>query len=88
MGHVCNCSWITTPHKTFGECMRGKNIRVAYCQSASGRDYTAQKKWDKNLDKYASTRAEGIQPKTTNAFDIEMAQKISDSEGVAFGGTG
>lgn len=85
MPHQCHCSWVTFPHKTFGQCMRSKNIKVAYCQSAKGLDYSTQKRWDRDLDGYASARSEGMQPKSTNANDVQMAREWSDKEGVAYG---
>lgn len=88
MQHVCHCSWTTEEHKTFGACMRAKGIRIAYCQSAAGRDYSAQKRWDKDLDSYAAARAEGIQPDSTRSHSVEMAKEWSDREGVAYGSPG
>lgn len=65
--------------------MRAKNIRVAYCQSAAGRDFTAQKKWDKDLESYASARKQGVQPEGTTRSKIEYAKRASNEIGVAYG---
>lgn len=88
MAHVCRCSWTAEPHATFGACMRSKGIRIAYCQSAKGRDFTAQKRWDKELDTYAAARKEGIQPDSTRLQAVEAAKEWSDREGVAYGSAG
>ena len=68
--------------------MRAKNIRVAYCQSASGKDYSKQKRWDKDLDSYASVRRQGIQPDSTRANAVRKAVEWSDKEGKPYGSPG
>lgn len=80
----CSASCETQDHATFGECMRAKNLRVAYCQSWKGHDATRQKNWDKNLAEYRSAREQGIDPKTTWPSDVKAAVEISDKTGVAF----
>lgn len=66
--------------------MRAANLRIAYCQSSTGGgDYTAQKKWDKELDLYRSARKQGIQPDGTSTKKIRKALEISDKTGVAYG---
>ncbi len=82
---MCTSNCPTKDHKTWGECMRAKNLRVAYCQSAAGRDYSSQKKWDRDLQAYRDVRKEGIQPEGTTRGHVEMAKKISDRDGVAYG---
>lgn len=83
MSHSCRCP--DADHVTYGACLRAKNIRVAYCQSASGRDFTTQKKWDAELAAYRSARSEGIQPDGTRMKDINKARVISDQTGSAYG---
>lgn len=80
-GKRCSCG---AGCKTFGECIRGKGLRVAYCQSASGLDYTAQKRWDAELTAYSSARKEGIQPQGTKMSQVTAAREISDRTGTAF----
>lgn len=65
--------------------MRSKNLRVAYCQSASGRDFTSQKRLDSDLQAYRDVRKEGIQPEGTTRPHVEMAKAISDRDGAAYG---
>jgi hypothetical protein len=65
--------------------MRGKDLRVAYCQSASGRDYSQQKRWDRNLSEYASVRRQGIQPDSTKGPDVRRALEASQRAGEAYG---
>ena len=82
-GHVCRCS-VADPHTTFGQCMRWKGVRVAYCQSAANKDYTAQKRWDRDLDRYEAARRQGIQPETTLRSAVEAAERWSDKHGRAY----
>lgn len=81
--HNCRCD-VAEPHSTFGACMRFKGVRVAYCQSAAGKDYTAEKRWQKDLDAYASARREGIQPASTRREAVTGARALSDKTGTAF----
>ena len=71
-------------HRSWGECMRSKHLRIAYANSAGGQDYTAQKKWDAELDLYASARRQGIQPESTRTPDIRAAIELSNEVGVGY----
>lgn len=84
MSDNCTTGCFTRDHATYGECLRAKTVKVAYCNSANGSDYTTQKNWDKNIDLYASARAQGVQPKSTRTSDIRAALDRSDVTGSAF----
>lgn len=84
MGENCSTGCPTKDHASFGECLRGKSLKVAYCNSASGHDRSRQKQWDRDLQAYRDARAEGHQPKTTMRRDVEAAKKIGDMTGKAF----
>lgn len=84
MGEKCSSSCPTRDHDSFGACLRAKGVKVAYCNSAGGMDYTAQKNWDRNLADYKDARAEGIQPGQTTPKAIEDARRASDATGTAF----
>lgn len=84
MGENCTSSCRTRDHETWGECVRSKNLRTAYMQEWKGKDATAQKKADKNLDAYAEARQYGIQPKSTRERDVQAAVRFSDKTGNAF----
>lgn len=71
-------------HRSLGECMRSKSIRVAYANSANNFDYTAQKKQDRDLDAYQAARKQGIQPASTARRDVDKAFALSDSAGKAY----
>lgn len=83
-GDNCSSACETRDHETWGECVRGKGLRVAYAQSWKGYDSSSQKRADKRLDQYASARAQGIQPKSTSAGDVAAAVQFSDKTGTAF----
>lgn len=81
----CSTRCPTQDHASFGECIRAKGLRVAYCQSADGKDATRQRQWDRELSLYRSARAQGIQPEGTSTAKIRQALDISDRTGQAFG---
>jgi hypothetical protein len=81
---ACTTGCPTQDCESYGACLKGKGARVAYCNSAGGLDYTAQKSWDKELDAYKSARAEGIQPAGTKLHQVENAKRISDAAGSAW----
>ncbi len=49
-------------------------------------DTTKSKAWDRRLEDYRATRAEGIQPEGTATRQIEAAKRASDDAGQAFRG--
>lgn len=83
-GKRCGCG---SGCKTFGQCVRNKSLRIAYCRSASGYDATRQQKWDAELAAYKAARSEGIQPEGTTMKQIDRARRISDETGIAYGGS-
>lgn len=80
----CTSGCVTQDHESYGECLRAKSLRVAYCNSASGQDYTAQKKWDADLAAYKDARAQGIQPSGTDRSKVDRAVAISNETGQAY----
>ena len=70
--------------ESYAACLRGKSLRVAYCNSAGGSDYTAQKKWDRDLAAYKDARAQGIQPSSTDRAAVNRAVAISNESGKAW----
>ena len=80
----CTTGCRTKDHASYADCLKAKSLRVAYCNSASGQDATAQKAWDKNLDAYREARKQGIQPSSTQRDAVDRAVAISDATGTAF----
>lgn len=75
---ACSTGCRTKDHRTYGECMRSKTVKVAEY------DVTAQKKADANLDNYARARKYGIQPQSTRKADVDQAIAISEKTGQAY----
>lgn len=80
----CSAGCPTQNHATYGECIRSKGLRVAYCQSAKGHDKSRQDRWDSELNEYRSAVAQGIEPDSTAARDTRKAVQWSESNGVAY----
>lgn len=80
----CRAGCPTGGHKTWGECARAANFKVAYCQDWKGADATRQKKWDKDLEAYRSAVSQGMQPETTQRRDVDKAVVKSNETGEAF----
>ena len=70
---MCRTGCPTQDHVSWAACARDSGIRVAYCDSANGRDLTAQKNWDRELDAYGAARKQGIQPATTRNTTVIAA---------------
>jgi hypothetical protein len=81
---ACRTGCPTQDHASWGACAREANMRIAWAASARGLDLTAQKRWDGELDAYASARAAGIQPKSTSLKHTRKAMELSEKSGVAF----
>ncbi|HKN44292.1 MAG TPA: hypothetical protein VJW23_10230 [Propionibacteriaceae bacterium] len=64
--------------------MKAKGLRIGYANSANGMDYSAQKRWDRDLDAYKDARAQGIQPSGTSRPQVEAALAISNTTGTAY----
>lgn len=80
----CRTGCKTKDHESYSACLRDGAAKVAYCNSAGGMDFTAQKRHDSELDLYREARAQGIQPSGTKRPQIENALRISDATGSAF----
>lgn len=78
---TCSCG---AGHGTFGACMRAKNIRVGYCRTASGLDYTAERRTHRELAAYKSARDQGVMPAGTGLSQTNAAMDVSQRTGRAF----
>lgn len=88
VGDNCSSSCLTRDHLTFGECVRGKSLRIEGCRAATGGpDRTRQKAWDAELALFRSAKEQGILPASTQTRDIRAALDASDRTGVAFDAT-
>jgi len=81
-GKRCSSACPTQDHRTFGECMRSKNLQLTPNLSDTG----ASKAWDAELSAYRDARAQGIQPAGTTMAKVQEAVEISNATGVAYKG--
>lgn len=65
-------------HATWGECVRGKALHIG---DLKGHD--ANRKWDSDLDAYASARRQGIQPPGIQREAVDAAVQLSNEVGGA-----
>lgn len=80
----CTSGCATQDCESYAACLKGKSLRVAYCNSAGGQDFTAQKKWDRDLAAYKDARDQGIQPSSTTRAAVDRAVAISNESGKAW----
>lgn len=80
----CTSGCPTQDHESYGECLRSKSLRVAYANSASGADYTREKRAAANRQAYRDARRQGIQPDSSKIQDVRRAVEISNRTGVAY----
>lgn len=80
----CTTGCATQDHDSYAQCLQAKRVKVAYCNSASGQDYTAQKRWDRDLAAYQDARSQGIQPSGTSRQQVENAVALSNEVGKAW----
>jgi hypothetical protein len=77
VGANCSGTCQTRDHKTYGECLRAKNLQLSpHVNSEYG---TKQKQWDKDLDHYDSAVRQGLQPAGTQRHQVDAAMKEADS---------
>ena len=81
---ACTSGCKTRDHASYSECLKDKAPRVAYCNSAGGMDFTAQRQWDRDLDAYKDARRQGIQPATTKRKDVDAAVHMSNKTGAPY----
>lgn len=65
-------------HATWGECVRGKALHIGDLKG-----HETNKKWDSDLDAYASARRQGIQPAGIERDKVDAAVQVSEAIGGA-----
>lgn len=67
----------TQDHRTFGECMRSKNLHLS---PAVNGDYgTRQRAWDRELDNYESAVRQGLEPAGTKQHHVDAAIREAEA---------
>lgn len=79
-GARCSSACLTKDHRTFGECMRAKNLNL----NPNLADTGASKAHDAELQAYRDARSQGIQPAGTTMNKVREAVEISQQTGRAF----
>lgn len=82
---ACASSCRSQDHKSYGECLRSQGLAVTGLESTSP-SFTRERsrKFDAELDAYASAVKEGIQPAGTSMAAIDQAKRITDVTGVPY----
>lgn len=84
-GEHCTSGCRTRDHSSYAECLRDKGMRTYLASPSKGLDGTRQKKWDRELARYAAARKQGIQPDGTTMRKVVEAERLSDKAGAAYG---
>jgi hypothetical protein len=79
LGDNCSSRCETRDHQTFGECVRNKGV------SFQGSSLQEARKWDNELNGYASAVKQGMQPDGTTTQAVQQALDISDKAGAGYG---
>lgn len=74
-GKNCSSKCVTRDHRSFGECMRAKNIRL----NPNLMEASAQKRWDSELDFYQSAKDQGLSPEGTTRKKVEQAFREAEA---------
>lgn len=76
-GKNCSSTCQTKDHKSFGECMRSKNLKLSPRINDGYHD--RQRSWDKELDNYESAVSQGVYPTGTKQKNIDAAMKEAEN---------
>jgi len=82
---ACASTCKTQDHRTYGECLRAKNLRVGWSREMAGLDRGADRRNDEECELYHRARIEGIQPDGTTERKVHFAQDMSDRFGARYG---
>lgn len=53
-------------------------MRVAYADSANGRDATKQKKWDGELSRFRDLESQGFSPIGTTHKEMDRSERLAE----------
>lgn len=76
VGANCSGSCLTRDHKTYGECLRAKNLQLS--PNVNGDYGSKQKQWDKDLNHYESAVGQGLNPAGTQRHQVDAAIKEAE----------
>lgn len=72
----CRAGCPTKDCASYAECIRG--VKVLYSDSTKGFDYSREKHWNKELDRYGTLVKSGIQPEGTTHRDMDRAERKAE----------
>lgn len=73
----CASSCATQDHKTYGECLRAKNLQLS--PQVNDAYATRQNAWDSELDHYKSALDQGLNPPSTKRAAVDKAIKEAEN---------
>lgn len=76
-GKRCSASCPTQDHRTFGECLRSKNLQLSPAVNDSYG--TRQRAWDRELDSYESAVRQGLDPAGTKQHHVDAAIRKAEN---------
>ena len=74
---MCSTACKTQDHRTFGECLRAKNLQLS--PNVNDSYSTRQTAWDSELDHYKKAVDSGLDPVSTKRKAVDAAIKEADS---------
>lgn len=73
----CASSCTTKNHRSYGECLRAKNLQLSPHVNDT---YSAkQTQWDKDLDHYEKAVDNGLQPSGTQRWQVDAAIREAEN---------
>ena len=74
---MCASSCLTQDHKSWGECVRSKNLSVS--PNVNEGYSSKQRAWDRDLNHYERAVNNGLQPEGTQRHQVDKAIKEAES---------
>jgi len=76
---MCSTGCRQQNHRTYGECLRAKNLEVQPVEA-----HKFNRAQEQEIKEYGKARRAGIQPASLSKADVDVAWKLTDKLGVPF----
>lgn len=73
----CSSACVTQDHRTFGECLRAKNLQLS--PHVNDLYATKQVAWDRELNNYSDAVRQGLNPVSTKQWATDQAIKEAEA---------
>ena len=73
----CRAGCPTQDCPSYAACCKG--VRIGYTNSAGGWDYSKQKRWDRELQRYRDLSDSGIEPLGTTHKDMDKTERAAEA---------